>query len=218
MKILFSKYALIITVFVLLAACLLSCVFWFQSSWLSQPGIDHLSNDQLKNDWKAIDKPLFPPQPSWGNFEFHAMLSSRLKWNAVYEGYSGGGQLGKLEQEVPFLVYFIECQRDNAEGNQIGSLHLHEEILVFADDIKAVLVFDSLDAVSLRNIEEKIGKGNYIEFNISFSYQRYSYHIHGIFPMAGSEFSVNDSTVVEVSRIIIQYVNDMVYPASTGRR
>jgi hypothetical protein len=203
-------HILILIIFILLAACLFSGVYWLKSSWLSQPSLDHVSYAQLQSGWQSKDKPLFPSQSTWnGDFEFHILLSSRFKWKATYIGYGGGGPISKLAQDVPFLVFYTECRLNNSFNGNAGSKQLAVEKITLVKNIIVDLSFNSLDADTLKNIREKTVDGNFIEFNAIFSYQKYSYHIHGIIQTSEPEFSLNDPAVASGREVIIQYLEDM---------
>lgn len=126
-------------------------------------------------------------------------------------GLQGGGQLSKLEQYVPFITFFIECQKKQNEKNNVHLNNLHVEKLEIGDNsIELNLSYYLLGADTLKDIEKRMGKGIYIGFGAFFSFQNHDYYIHGMFPLTGSEFSMNDSNVLQVREIVLQYINNMM--------
>lgn len=206
------KNVYVCLVLVLLFFNVLGYVNWVKSNWLPTPILENILISNLSNNWKGEEKPLFPPQTSWGSsFEYSIGLSSRWKPNAVCVGYWGGGQLSKLEQYVPFITFFIECQKKQNEKNYARPNDLHIEKLEIGDNsIELTLSYHLLDADTLKDIEKSTGKDNCIGFRASFSFQNHDYYIHGMFPLTGSEFSMNDSNVLQVREIVLQYINNMM--------
>jgi|GEM_PF-5780806 hypothetical protein len=186
---------------------------YVQSNLLPAPMLDHILISNLKhNEWKGKEKPLFPPQTGWGSsFEYSIALTTRWKPDFKYEGYAGGGQLTKLEQQIPFITFFIACRMKQNEKTYVRPNHLHlEEVEVGDKGTELTLWYYKLDEEDRKDFAKRTGHDNCISFRAFFTFRSYEYDIDGIFPTTGPEFSVKDPNVMQVRGILIQYVNDML--------
>ena len=197
----------------ILFSCIVGYANYVRSNLLPQPSLDHIYLYNLKHDeWKGGEKPLFPPETDWdSSFDYSISLTTRWKPKLQYKGYSGGGQLTKLEQEVPFITFFVACRMKQSEKTYVRSNHLYlEEVEVGDSGTELTLWYDKLDEKDRKNYAKRTGHDNCIRFGASFPFQSYEYEFHGIFPMTGSEFSEKDPNVTQVRGILLQYVKDML--------
>lgn len=197
----------------ILFSCVVGYANWVQANLLPQPTLNNILLSNLINDeWKSKESPLFPPTTNWdSSFDYSISLTSRWKPNLQYKGYSGGGQLSKLEQEVPFITFFITCRIKQSEQNYVRSNNLYNEnIGIGNNSMELALLYYKLDEEDRKDYAKRTGNDNCIGFNASFSFQSYEYKFHGIFPTNGPEFSLEDQNILQVRRILLQYVNDML--------